>query len=184
MISNHDRSGWFGASDTYIIMGNWNTKTFEKWWIQKLGISKEKFDNSSTLAGTYKEHQILESLNIPLMELDKQIIIPDKKLRVNLDGNTKSCIYECKTHSVDKPFKVSKNYLYQVWVQIYASGIKQAKIVSYGLKEEDYNNFFLPVDLDRLKLHEIEYNDEFIKKEYLPRLKYLAKCLKEGSFPI
>ena len=37
MIHNHDRSGWFGASDTSTIMGNWATETFRKWWLEKLG---------------------------------------------------------------------------------------------------------------------------------------------------
>ena len=37
MIHNQDRSGWFGASDTARIMGNWNTQTFARWWGEKLG---------------------------------------------------------------------------------------------------------------------------------------------------
>lgn len=182
MIASQDRSGWFGASDTDFIMGNWDTKTFEKWWLQKLGINNSHFQTKHTLAGTHKEHQILNSLQIPCLELDKQILIPELKLRVNLDGNTDDCIYECKTHIAEKPFKVPLKYKRQVWVQMFASKIKQAKIVSYGLLETDYKNFFLPIDKDRLKLHEITYNEKFID-EYLIRLKYLAQCLEEGIFP-
>jgi hypothetical protein len=39
MIKNQDRSKWFGASDTSMIMGNWQTKTFNDWWMVKLGIT-------------------------------------------------------------------------------------------------------------------------------------------------
>ena len=31
MIQSNDRSGYIGASDTSIVVGNWNTKTFEKY---------------------------------------------------------------------------------------------------------------------------------------------------------
>ena len=183
MISTQDRSGWFGASDTDFIVGNWHTTSFENWWLTKIGISKSNFQNQYTLAGTHKEHQILNSLQIPLLELDKQIILPDLKLRVNLDGNTSECIYECKTHSADKPFKVPMKYKRQVWVQMYAVEIRRAQIVAYGLTEDDYKNFFLPIDNDRLALIDIPYNEKFINEEYLPKIKYLARCLEQGIFP-
>ncbi len=183
MIASKDRSGWFGASDTDFIIGNWKTATFEKWWLTKLGIITADFQNQYLLAGTHKEHQILNSLQIPLMELDKQIIIPALKLRVNLDGNTEDCIFECKTHSAEKSFKVPIKYKRQVWVQMYAAGIGQAKIVSYGLTDEDYNNFFLPIDKDRREIISVPYNEEFISGEYLPRLGYLVDCLEKGMFP-
>lgn len=184
MIASKDRSGWFGASDTDFIIGNWETATFEKWWLTKLGIINSDFQNQYLLAGTHKEHQILNSLQIPLLEFDKQILIPELKLRVNLDGNTSDCIFECKTHSADKPFKVPIKYKRQVWVQMYASEIRQAKIVSYGLTESDYNNFFLPIDENRRELTDITYDEKFIEEEYLPKLRYLAGCLEEGIFPI
>ena len=59
MITDHDRSGWIGASDTDKVIGNWGTKTWEKWWMQKLGINRDHFDNKYTLAGTHFEHRIL-----------------------------------------------------------------------------------------------------------------------------
>ena len=183
MIASQDRSGWFGASDIDFIIGNWGTATFEKWWLQKLGIDRSNFQTKHTLAGTHKEHQILNALQIPMMEFDKQILIPALKLRVNLDGNTDDCIYECKTHSADKPFKMPKKYERQVWVQMFAAELKRAKIVVYALIEDDYNNFYLPIDKERLKEHEITYNEKFIKEEFLPKLKYLAACLEQGIFP-
>lgn len=184
MIASKDRSGWFGASDTDFIIGNWETATFEKWWLTKLGIITSDFQNQYLLAGTHKEHQILNSLQIPLLEFDKQILIPELKLRVNLDGNTSDCIFECKTHSAEKPFKVPIKYKRQVWVQMYASEIRQAKIVAYALTESDYNNFFLPIDKDRRAIIDIPYNEKFINDEYLPKLRYLADCLEKGIFPI
>lgn len=181
MIKNHDRSGWFGASDIDYIVGNWKTKSFLKWWNAKLGLYHSNFSNISMNAGTNKEHQILEYLNIPYF--DKQIRLPSLKLRVNLDGNSADTIYEVKTHSAEKPFKVPLKYKRQVWVQMYASGMRKAYIVAYGLKEEDYKNYFLPIDKERLQEIPIEYNDDFIQNEFLPKIKYLARCLEQGCLP-
>lgn len=185
MIGSQDRSGWFGASDTAIIMGNWKTKSFKNWWLQKLGLSTSHFTSRAMNAGTYYEHAILDSIGVP--RKDHQILIPELLLRVNLDGDSVLKIYEVKTHKAEKRFRVTKGYWQQVQVQMFAKRHEQliapkACIVSYGLLEADYRNFFNPIDLNRLKEHPIEYDRTFID-EYLPRLKYLRDCLKEGVFP-
>lgn len=182
MIESKDRSGWFGASDSDKIIGNWKTATFEKWWLQKLGINRDHFDNKYTSAGTHYEHRILESLGIQ-MELDKQILIDDLCLRVNLDGNDSDTIYECKTYKYEKGFKLPKKYINQVQVQMFASGLRRAKIIAYGLREEDYDNYFNPIDPGRRDEILIPYDEKWIKEVYLPKLTYLAECLKEGRFP-
>ena len=181
MIANKDRSGYFGASDTKYIVGNWKTKTFQNWWLVKLGIIQNNFENKYTMAGTNYEHKILDSLNIEKLEKDKQIIIG--RLRVNLDGNTDNKIYEVKTYNYEKGFNLSKDYIQQVIVQMYATGIKEAEIVAYGLLENDYNNYLHNIDNERVSFHKIEYNEDFIKNIYLPRLNYLTKCLELGSMP-
>ena len=180
MIADKDRSNFFGASDTKYITGNWKTKTFEKWWREKQGIYRSDFTNDAMQAGTAYEHKILDSLGIFDLEKDKQIIIG--RLRVNLDGNTSRKIYEVKTYNFEKGFKVSKAYREQVLVQMYASEIRDACIVAYGLVEEDYRNFYRDIDKSRLSFHEIEYDEAFIAK-YIVRLQYLSKCLDEGIFP-
>ena len=182
MIADKDRSGWFGASDVDKIVGNWKTATFEKWWMQKIGINRDHFDNQYTLAGTHYEHRILESLGFP-MEFDKQIVLEDLKLRVNLDGNTEDTIYECKTYKWEKGFKMPRKYIQQVQVQMFASGLRKANIVIYGLTEDDYNNFFREIDPARRDAVVITYDERWINDVYLPKLKYLAECLKEGRFP-
>lgn len=180
MISDKDRSGYIGASDTGFVMRSWNTKTFEQWWRVKQGISVNNISTDAMMAGTAYEHKILEALNLPGLEMDKQII--KGRLRVNLDGNTDSKIYEVKTHSAEKPFKVSADYRRQVNVEMYASGIKEACIVAYALEPEDYRNYFRDIDTERLTFHEIPYDEEFIQK-YEKRMLYLCKCLEEGLFP-
>lgn len=182
MIESKDRSGYFGASDTDKIIGNWKTATFEKWWLQKIGINRDHFDNRYTLAGTHYEHKILESLGLPL-ELDKQIILEDLRLRVNLDGNTDDCIYECKTYIFEKGFIMPKKYINQVQVQMFASGIHKGKIIAYGLTEGDYDNYFNDIVPERRSEFDIAYNEKWIREVYLPKLTYLAECLKEGRFP-
>ena len=182
MIASKDRSGYFGASDVGYIVGNWKTATFEKWWMQKLGINRDHFENKYTSAGTHYEHRILESLGIP-MEYDKQIIIEDLRLRVNLDGNDSDTVYECKTFGFEKGFKMPKKYIQQVQVQMFASGLRKAKIIVYGLLEEDYDNYFNSIDPDRMDEITITYDEQWINEVFLPKLKYLAQFLKEGRFP-
>jgi hypothetical protein len=182
MIGSKDRGYYFGASDTDKIIGRWTSETWTKWWLQKLSINTDNFENVYTLAGTHFEHRILESLNIP-MELDKQVILEDFRLRVNLDGNTEDCIYECKTHKAGKPFKMPQKYINQVQVQMFATRIHKAKIVVYSLEEADYNNFFRPIDKSRLQIFEIEYDPKWIQAVYLPKLMELVYCLKQGIFP-
>lgn len=181
MIQSKERSYYIGASDTSMVVGNWNTKTFEKWWLEKLGLNKNNLSNESIKAGNNYEHKILDSLEIKGLEKDKQII--KDRLRVNLDGNTDTCIYEVKTHNIDKEFKVSKQYWRQSQVEMYASGIHELYIVAYALRENDYNNYFNKIDKDRLELINVEYDKSFIENEYLPKLEILTKCLKEGVFP-
>lgn len=182
MIESKDRSGYFGASDTDKIIGKWTSATFEKWWMQKIGINRDHFENKYTSAGTHYEHKILESLGIP-MEFDKQIIIEDLLLRVNLDGNDDDTIYEVKTYKYEKGFKLPRKYINQVQVQMFASGLRKAKIVIYGLLEGDYDNYFHDIDPSRRDEVIITYDERWINEVYLPKLKYLAECLKEGRFP-
>ena len=181
MIQNQDRSYYIGASDTSMVVGNWNTKTFENWWLIKLGLSRNNFSTEATKAGNNYEHKILQALNIPNLEMDKQIIID--RLRVNLDGNTADCIYEVKTHNIDKEFKVSKQYWRQAQVEMYASKIHKLFIVAYSLEEQDYKNYFNEINKKRIELIPIVYDEKFIKEEYLPKLKILEDCLKNGEFP-
>lgn len=181
MIQSQDRSYYIGASDTSMVVGNWKTKTFEKWWLEKIGINKNNFSTEATKAGNNYEHKILDSLKIENLEKDKQIIID--RLRVNLDGNTDTCIYEVKTHNINKEFKVSKQYWRQAQVEMYASKIYKLFIVAYSLEEQDYNNYFNKIDIKRLELIPVEYDEKFIKNEYIPKLQILTKYLKEGVFP-
>lgn len=181
LIQSQDRSFYIGASDTSMVVGNWETKTFENWWLEKLGLNKNNFSTEATKAGNNYEHKILDSLEIENLEKDNQIIID--RLRVNLDGNTDTCIYEVKTHKAEKEFKVSKQYWRQAQVEMYASEIHKLFIVAYALEEQDYNNYFNKIDKNRLNLIPIEYDKEFIEKEYIPKLEILTKCLKEGVFP-
>ena len=185
MIQSQDRSGWFGASDVKYIMGNWNTKTFKSWWMKKLGIDTSHFTNTAMNAGTYYEHAILDVIGVP--RKDHQIIIPEYKLRINLDGGGEGRLDEVKTYAYEKGFKVSKAYWQQVQVQMFGKlteekVLPKANIWAYGLLPEDYKNFFNPIDKGRLNAYPIEYDGAFIGK-FLIRVKYLAECLERGVFP-
>lgn len=178
MITDKDRSWWFGASDTTQIVGNWETKTFKKWWLEKLGLSKNNFTNKAMRVGTNYEHKILDT--IPNVTKDRQIKIPELHLRVNLDGETEDTVCEVKTHKGE--FKLTKAYRLQVMVQMYVTG-KKGKIVAYNVTEDDYMNYFNEIDKERITEHTIGYDVEFIENDYLPKLKYLCECLEAGKMP-
>ena len=189
MITDHDRSGWIGASDVQYVIGNWKTKTWEKWWMQKLGINTDHFDNKFTIAGTNWEHRILESLQLPDLEMDKQIIIEDLRLRVNLDGNTPFRIKEVKTYQWEKGWnKTPQKHINQTHVQVYSSWlvgmeIEGADIVAYGLEPADYDNFLRPLDPGRLQQIPVTYDPKWVETVYLPKHLHLADCMKRGVFP-
>lgn len=184
-----ERVGKFGASDTTYIMMDWGTSTFINWWLGKLGFDKEHFTNIYLIAGTYEEHKIAnwykEKYNVKL-KLDRKVSRLKRKYRlvVNLDAETKNTIVEIKTFRYqNKPFKCPKSYWQQVQVQMFATKKTDAKIVAYGLLEEDYNNFYLPISDDRIFEISIDYDNLWITNEYLPRLKFLKKCLKTREIP-
>ena len=183
MIASNDRSGYIGASDVQFVIGNWKTKTWEKWWMQKLGINADHFDNRYTVAGTNWEHRILDSLHLPDLEKDNQIIIEDLLLRVNLDGNTPFRIKEVKTYQWAKGFKCPQKYRNQTQVQMFGSEIFGADIVAYGLVEADYDNFLREIDPQRRQEIPVEYDKKWVETVYLPKHLILADCLKRGVFP-
>lgn len=183
MIASSDRSGYIGASDVQFVIGNWKTKTWEKWWMQKLGINADHFDNRYTVAGTNWEHRILDSLQLPDLEKDKQIIVEELLLRVNLDGNTPSRIKEVKTYQWAKGFKCPQKYRNQTQVQMFGTEIFGADIVAYGLMEADYDNFLRDIDPQRRQEIPVEYDKKWVETVYLPKHIILAVCLKKGVFP-
>lgn len=186
MIQSKDRSGWIGASDTSMVMGRWTTKTFEKWWLEKLGVAKRTLTTPAMQCGTAYEHRILDALSV--REKDLQIKIKRLRLRVNFDGTDKEMITEVKTYFGEK-FKLTKAYWMQCQVEMFASGYglfrarKKCRVAAYRITEAEMENFFLPVDLSRLREYPTEYDAQWIAEEYLPRLRYLAKCLKTGRWP-
>lgn len=183
MISDKSRDGWIGASDTHYVMSNWNTTTFYNWWCEKLGLRTNQLNNVYLQTGNAKEHQIANALGIKLT-LDRQVKIKELRLRVNLDAETKDSIYEIKTYKLtNKEWKLPVSYRQQIQVQMFATKKRKWGIIAYGLLEEDYDNFFLPIAQERIKRFEIAYDEHWIQTKYLPRLMYLAECLKKRKTP-
>lgn len=177
MIHDQDRSGWFGASDTAHIMGNWDTKTFALWWLEKMGLRQNNIKTRAMQTGTVYEHRILDALGV--VRFDRQIKIWRYRLRVNLDGEDET-IHEVKTYG--KVFKISPAYWQQAQVEMFAAR-KPLNIEAYKLMEDDYQNYFNPIIPERLSSYPVKYDPEWIQAEYLPRLEYLAHCLRKGAFP-
>ena len=193
MIANQDRSEWFGASDTNMVLSTkYNTKTFKQWWALKLGEQESDFKgNMYTDAGNKYEHPILLTIN-EKMNLDRQIKIEKYLLRVNYDGDFNGTLYEVKTHKDLKPYEISTSHWRQTQVEMYAyktmaenldlPPFKKLYIVSYALRVDEYNTNEVEIDFNRIVWHEVKYDKHFIKEEYLPRLKEKARALKKGKF--
>ena len=195
MIHSADRSGWFGASDTRFILGNWNTESFRKFWDVKTGKTDSNFGgNLYTRAGNAFEHPILLAVR-PDMTLDGQIIHDKYLLRVNYDGYKDGKIYECKTHKNNKEYSIPNEHWQQCQVEMYVYQEKHKQwflppfegleIVSYALYPDEY--YLEPdeivIDKSRIKIHPVKYDKHFIKEEYLPRVKICARALRRGKFP-
>ena len=194
MIDNFDRSGYFGASDTsMVIADNRQTKTWRQWWLVKLGEMESTFSGSIyTEAGNKYEHKILKAISEEIT-LDRQIIIEKLKLRVNYDGDLDGTIYEIKTHKAEKDFEISKQYWRQAQVEMYAykamekelklPPFKKLYIVSYPLYPDEYytHREDIGIDMKRVKFNPIKYDKQFVKGEYMPKLKECARALKKGK---
>jgi len=161
MIHDYDRRYWFGASDAkHIFAQSDSTKSWRDWWDIKTGRIANKFTgNIFTKAGNTYEHSILLSW-CPFITMDRQILIPSLRLRVNLDGNLPDTIVEVKTHQIDKPFEITDGYYYQAQLQMLAwkmetyirfkdcegcpalkpknPPLKRHIILSYGLYPDEY----------------------------------------------
>lgn len=179
MIKNKDRSGWIGASDTAVVMGSWETKTFQNFWMVKLGHIQNHVDNVYTLCGNVFEGKILDHLGI--RRRDRQIRKRRLRLRVNLDGEDR-VIHEVKTHK-SETYKLPKSHWMQAQVEMYATG-KPLVIDSYRMLPEDYGNWLRPIDPERLKETPVPYDQEWVENEYLPRLRILADALKRRAWPV
>ena len=178
MIHDQDRSGWIGASDTARVMGKWSGPTFEKWWAEKLGLRQNRVKTLAMETGTRFEGKILDAIGVK--KRDRQIRIPELRLRVNLDGES-SIIHEVKTHKCPE-FVLSRPYWMQAQAEMFAAE-KMLEIVSYRLEPEDYENWLRPIDPMRIRRWPVDYDAKWVTERYLPRLTALAGALKNGAWP-
>lgn len=193
--SNVNRIGSIGASDTRYVMMNWNTKTFGKWWNEKLGIfPREEFSNVYMDTGTMLEVPVIEKineidgLNIKLGE-DPFVSLEYERLKVNLDGYTDDTIYEIKCVGYDKAFawqfKLDKYYYQQCQVQMYAAEYNKCFLVAYGLEPHEYDfEYWISPDIqyDRIFKYPVKYDVKFIN-DYKKKLAYLCKCFETKEYP-
>ena len=176
MITDKSRDYYIGASDTQYVMSNFNSKTFKRWWLIKIGAEGNDYENIYTNAGNRYEQKILDTLFVPYR--NEQVIIG--QLRVNIDGRTDEEICEVKTHK--NKFRVTKAYWYQCQVEMWAFQVYHSRIIAYQMQPDDYE-FNNEIDLERITQHPIEYDETFIYEQYLPRFHYLCWCFKYDIQP-
>ena len=196
MIQTLDRSGYFGASDCkYVMANNHDTASWKRWWDVKLGnMEADQFRTKEIEAGNKYEHPILLAINEDMF-MDGQIIHDKYSIRVNYDGFFNGTIYEIKTHHAENEFEISTAYWQQCQVEmfVYKEKYKQwflppfesLYLVSYGLNPDEYDVPWdrVEVDPNRMKYHPVKFDKAWIKGEYLPKVRELARALKKGKFP-
>lgn len=196
MIQSTDRRGWIGASDSKYVLNDYHeSKTWKEWWSVKLGERESSFTgNIYTRAGNMFEHKIMEALD-PNIKMDGQIIYDKYLLRVNFDGWLDGMIYEIKTHKSNKDYSIPEDHWAQTQVEMfcYQEKAKQwflpefqgLEIISYALHPDEYyvEPWEIEIDIKRIMHHPVKYDRHWIKAEYLPRLKVLARALKKGKWP-
>ena len=185
MIADKRRAFWIGGSDTYYVMGNWYTKSFKTWWLEKLGLHTNSLNTKAMKVGNAYEHKVLD-FAVPRAVKDAQVVIPELSLRVNYDGLDGSTIYEVKTYSGEK-FSVSKRYWEQAQAEMYAllkSGKEKAElyILAYHVGEDEYANYFKEIEDSKLSWHKVMYDESFAEK-YEEKLIYLKGCMQRGVIP-
>ena len=209
MIHDYDRRYWFGASDGKYIFSDERSKSWHDWWDVKCGKSEQNFKgNIYTKAGNTFEHSILKAV-APNAVFDRQIIVPELKLRVNLDGNTEDEILEVKTYQYGKPFRVHDGYFYQAHLQMLAWNmesyinwvdcdsrpdlkkknptLKSHKIIAYGLYPDEYYGSYSAEDIEdgniQIDLERIKVYEikpsRSIQRKAVKTLRKLAKKLRK-----
>lgn len=187
MITNHDRSRWFGASDTAVIMGNWGTKTFAKWWLVKLGIAQQTYHSRAMDVGNIMEHAIIDKVSEltgrRIRKGRRPLYSPLLRLRVNYDGLCRDCVVEIKTAKAMFA-TVPKNYWQQCQVLMYRTRRTRCELWAYEVTEDDYAApYFARIAPSRLRRFSIGYDPEWVENVYLPRLRVLARALRGREFP-
>lgn len=189
MISDTDRSYWFGASDSLkVLTPNHTTKTWNDWWNEKCGVGERDFKgNIYTQAGERYEHPILEAFDKDIYK-DRQLYVEDLRLRVNYDGDKDGIIYEVKTHRRKNAFEITPYIYAQIQTQMYVwkeAGdvpFKKLYILSYGLSDEELHDPNPVVDPDRIKVHKTKYDKGHVKR-FLQELEPLVERLDEMRKP-
>ena len=177
MITDKSRDYYIGASDTHFVMMNFDTKTFQRWWQVKIGADENEIESVYTIAGNIYEQRILDEIFVPYR--NEQFIVG--QLRVNLDGRTDQEVVEVKTSK--KPYtKVKTDHWQQTQVEMFATCLTKARLVAYEMEEADYE-YIRDIDLDRLKTFTIEYDEDWVLNEYMPRFNYLTFCFNDEITP-
>lgn len=185
MITNKDRSGWFGASDANIICGSWDTKTFMNWWMVKMGVMVNSYSNAYMEAGNILEHSIIDKIaeiTGRKIKKGKRPIYDFKyRLRVNYDGLCENVI-EVKT-TQEMYHNVPLMHRRQTQILMFKTGRDLCEEWVYELLPgEHLKPYYLDIDPERLKPFYIDRDDDFIDG-YLDVARYLKSCLKQRKFP-
>lgn len=183
MIINTDRSKWIGASDTHMLFANPDTSSFRLWWAEKLGLRINDYTNIYMLTGNALEHKIIDLIDHNIIKGVKPIYKRRLRLRVNYDGHRCSQVVEIKTTG-KQTMKLPINHMIQVQSLMFGTGWKEpALLYSYLLDQENYKNYYLELHRKNITMFEIPYATEWVQEQYLPRLRYVAECLKRRRYP-
>lgn len=156
------RGMYVGGSDISTILGLNRYKTQYELALEKTGIKPSEFKgNEYTEYGNILEPQIREYINSinktnfkPATKIDEE-----RKIRSNTDGHDKEAglILEIKTHGKNPTLKV---YEAQMQLYMWHFGVEFGWLALYERPED----FDIEFDVERLKINQVERDDEYIQK--------------------
>lgn len=169
------------------MMGRFDTRSFSDFWALKCGYDVPGYHSVYMDAGNAYEIPVIREVERVtgrrIRPGRRALYTPRLRLRVNYDGLTRDRLIEIKT--AKRAFsRVPRGYWMQCQVLMYRTGRRVCELWLYVMKPEDYSMLWFPgIDPERLRRYEIEYDRDWIESRYLPRLRYLAHCLRWGTWP-
>lgn len=188
ITTTSDRWRYVGGSEANMIYMNYNTKTFKKWWSNKLaGLPEREFNNKRMSVGTILEHDIIDLYEqknnvVGIREASKVKGIA----RANTDYILGDKVSDVK--ATEKAFewflneRVPINYKRQLIHYMYVFELNKASIIAYQVDDELLNEPFQELNENKLFEIPVKITEKDIT-EHKKRLDYLEHCRDMNVFP-
>ncbi len=188
ITTTNDRHKFIGGSEANMIYLNYKSKTFVKWWSEKLaGVPSEPYNNLSMSVGTILEHDVVdlyESVHGVKGIRDKQEIKGIARANTDyiISGKVSDVKVTTKAFEWYLKDKVPLNYKRQLIHYLHVFDYDQASIIAYQVDDGVMENPFGELSQGRLYEIEVPISAKEIE-EHKKKLEYLSFCKEMNIFP-